>query len=202
MKVIRVEEIDERAEAIWTYEISVEKVLKRLVEKDIFTQEQADEYSAKMFEQLNLDKIPGVRLSSIGRKMRSPESSFNIFVSLTDIAREKDNKSPGYLVQCWMRSSNTVEYLRLWEKINNPEFLDDECDKLIEVIRTTPTTLTPKMWAGTTKAIGIISKAGKYGGTMAHPEIAEAFRAWLFPEVMLEMVRQCRMQSSESEATT
>lgn len=101
-----------------------------------------------------------------------------------------------------MRSSTTVEYLRLWEKINNPEFLDDECDKLIEVIRTTPPTLTPKMWAGTTKAIGITSKAGKYGGTMVHPEVAEAFKAWLFPEVMLEMVRQCRMQSSESEATT
>ncbi|MEG1725285.1 MAG: KilA-N domain-containing protein, partial [Anaerovoracaceae bacterium] len=154
------------------------------------------------FQQLNPDKIPGVRLSSIGGKMRLPESSFNVFVSLTDIAREKDPKSPGYLVLCWMRSSNTVQYLRLWEKLNNPEFLDDECDKLLKVIRTTPITLTPKMWVSATKAIGITSKAGKYGGTLAHPEIADAFRAWLFPEVMLEMVRQCRMQASESEAAT
>lgn len=173
-----------------------------MVSKDIFTQEQADEYSEMLFQQLNPDKNPGFRLSSIGRKMRSLESSFNVFVSLTDIVREKDPKSPGYLVQCWMRSSNTVQYFRLWEKLNNPEFLDDECDKLLKVIRTTPITLTPKMWVSTTKAIDITSKAMKYNGTLAHFEIADTFRAWLFLEVMLEMVWQCRMQASESEVAT
>ncbi|MEG1205890.1 MAG: KilA-N domain-containing protein [Oscillospiraceae bacterium] len=130
-------------------------------------------------------------MESLNREIIADDkSNFNIFVSLTDIAREKDSKSPGYLVQCWMRSGNTVEFLRLWEQINNPKFLDNECCRLMETIRTTPTTLTPKMWNSKTKAIGIISKAGKNGCIMAHPEIALAFQAWIYPTVMLELVKK------------
>ena len=181
-----------RAEAIWTYEISQEKVLKRLVAKGIFTQEHADYMSDYLFEQLNLLDVPGSLLSSIGEKMINENCGHSPYVSLTNIAREKNSESPGYLVQSWLRNSNTIEYLRLWEKKFNPNFLDDECEKLIETIRTTSATLTPKIWISATKAVGIESKAGKNGGTMAHPEIAEAFRAWLFPEVMLEMVKRSR----------
>ncbi len=185
------------AEAIWTYKISQEKVLKRLVEKGIFTQEHADYMSDQLFEQLNLLDVPGSHLSSIGEKMTNENCGHSPYVSLTDIAREKNSESPGYLVQSWLRNSNTVEYLRLWDKRFNPNFLDDECEKLIETIRTTSATLTPKMWISATKAVGIESKAGKNGGTMAHPEIAEAFRAWLFPEVMLEMVKRYRSYQLE-----
>lgn len=186
-----------RAEAIWTYRISQEKVLRRLVEKGIFTQEHADYMSAYLFEQLNLLDVPGSHLSSIGEKMVDANWGHSPYISLTDIAREKNGKSPGYLVQSWLRNSNTIEYLRLWEKKFNPNFLDDECEKLIQTIRTSNATLTPKIWISTTKAVGIESKAGKNGGTMAHPEIAEAFRAWLFPEVMLEMVKRYRSYQLE-----
>lgn len=117
----------------------------------------------------------------------------NIFVSLTDIACEMNDKSPGYLVQCWMRIGNTVEFVRLWEKSYNLNFLDNECCRLLKRIRTTSTTLTPKMWSSTTKAIGIISKAGKNGCIMAHPEIAMAFKVWLLPEVMLDMVGKYKL---------
>lgn len=184
-----------RAEAIWTYEISLEKVLKRLVNKGIFTQEHADYMSDQLFKQLNMLDVPGSLLSSIGEKMINENCGRSPHVSLTDIARAKNSESPGYLVQSWLRNSNTVEYLRLWEKKFNPNFLDDECEKLIETIRTTSATLTPKIWISATKAVGIESKAGKNGGTMAHPEIAEAFRAWLFPEVMLKMVKSFRAVS-------
>ncbi len=187
-----------RAEAIWTYRISQEKVLKRLVEKEIFTQEHADYMSDYLFEQLNLLDVPGSHLSSIGEKMINANLGHSPYVSLTDIAREKNSKSPGYLIQSWLRNSNTIEYLRLWEKSFNPNFLDDECEKLIQTIRTSRATLTPKIWISATKAVGIESKAGKNGGTMAHPEIAEAFRAWLFPEVMLEMVKRYRSYQLES----
>lgn len=130
-------------------------------------------------------------MKSLNREITvDDKSNPNVFVSLTDIAREKDSKASGYLVQCWMRSGNTVEFLRLWEQINNPEFLDDECCILMETIRTTPTTLTPKMWSSKTNAIGIISKAGKNGCIRAHPEIALAFKMWLFPEVMLKIVKK------------
>lgn len=84
-------------EALWTYEISKEKVLKRIVTKGIMTQVEADELSARMFEQLNLQEIPGFRLSSLGEKMRTKGSCLNPYVSLTEIATEKKTSSPSYL---------------------------------------------------------------------------------------------------------
>ncbi len=186
-----------RAEAIWSYRISQEKVLKRLVEKGIFKQAHADYMSAYLVEQLNLLDVPGSHLSSIGEKMVDANWGHSPHISLTHIAREKNSRSPGYLVQSWLRNNNTIEYLRLWEKRFNPDFLDDECEKLIQTIRTSNATLTPKIWISATKAVGIKSRAGKNGGTMAHPEIAEAFRAWLFPEVMLEMVKRYRSYQPE-----
>lgn len=179
-------------EALWTYEISKEKVLKRLVAKNIMTQAEADELSERMLEQLNLQEIPGFRLSSLGEKMRTEGSCLNAYVSLTEIAREKKTASPSYLIQSWMRNNTTIEYLRMWEKIHNPGFQEDACDELLHAIHTTGTTLTPSLWIKTTHAHGIKTSRGKGGGTIAHPEIAEMFRAWLFPEFMLELVQWYR----------
>lgn len=97
------------------------------------------------------------------------------------------------------KSNTKGEWHQIWEKRFNPNFLDDECEKLIQAIRITSATLTPKIWMSATKALDIESKAGKNGGTMAHPEIAEAFRAWLFPEVMLEMGKRYRSYQLESD---
>lgn len=179
-------------EVLWTYEISKEKVLKRLVKKEIMTQAEADDLSERMLEQLDTDKIPGFRLSSLGEKMRTEGSCLNAYVSLTEIAKEKKISNPNYLIQSWMRYNTTVEYLRMWEKIYNPGFKEDACDELIHTIHTTSTTLTPSLWIKTTHAHGIKTSRGKGGGTVAHPEIAEMFRAWLFPEFMLELVQWYR----------
>ncbi len=176
-------------EALWTYEISKEKVLRRLVRKGIMSQSEADDLSERMLEQLDTDKIPGFRLSPLGEKMRTNGSCLNLYVSLTEIAKEKKTSSPSYLIQSWMRSNTTIEYLRMWEKVYNPGFQEDACDELIQRIHTTSTTLTPSLWISTTYAKGIRTSRGKGGGTTAHPEIAEMFRAWLFPEFMLELVR-------------
>lgn len=188
-------------EATWTYEISREKVLKRIVTKGLITQAEADELSERMFEQLNLQEIPGFRLSSLGEKMRTEGPCLNAYVSLTEIARKKKNFSPSYLIQSWMRSNATVEYLRMWEKTYNPGFQDDACDELLHTIHTTSTTLTPSLWIRTTHAHGIKTSRGKGGGMVAHPEIAEMFRAWLFPEFILELVKWYRGfdHSAESE---
>lgn len=179
-------------EALWTYEISKEKVLKRLVKKGIMTQAEADDLSERMLEQLDTDKIPGFRLSPLGEKMRTNGSCLNPYVSLTEIAKEKKTSSPSYLIQSWLRSNTTVEYLRMWEKIYNPKFQDNACDELIHTVHTTGTTLTPSLWIRSTHAKGIKTSRGKGGGTIAHPEIAEMFRAWLFPEFMLELVQWYR----------
>ena len=107
-------EREAQIEALWTQEISHEKVLKRGVKKGYITQAEADGFSEKLFEQLNLQKIPGFRLSSLGEKMRTEGSCLNAYVSLTEIAKEKKISSPSYLIQSWMRNNTTVKYLRMW----------------------------------------------------------------------------------------
>ena len=150
-------------------------------------------FSEKLFEQLDTRKIPGFLPSPLGEKMRAEQVNMNPYVSMTEIAKEKKSSSPGYLIQSWMRSSATIEYLRMWEKIYNPRFQEAACDDLIHTIKTTSTTLTPSLWSNTTQAMGMRTSRGKGGGTTAHPEIAVMFRAWLFPEVMLDLVRCYRM---------
>ena len=111
---------------------------------------------------------------------------------LTWIAKEKKTSNSSYLIQSWMRSNTTIQYLRMWEKIHNPKFQEDACDELILKVHSTSTTLTPSLWISTTHAMGMKTSRGKGGGTTAHPEIAEMFRAWLFPEFMLELVQWYR----------
>lgn len=180
-------------EALWTYEISTEKVLRRAVKKGFITQAEADEFSEKLFEQLDTKKLPDFLLSSLGEKMRAEQVDVNPYVSMTEIAKEKKSSSPGYLIQRWLRSSAAIEYLRMWEKIYNPRFQEAACDKLIHTVKTTSTTLTPSLWINTTHAMGMRTSRGKGGGTTAQPEIATMFRAWLFPEILLDIVRCYRM---------
>lgn len=66
--------------------------------------------------------------------MRAEQVNVNPYVSMTEIAREKKSSSPGYLIQSWMRSNATIEYLRMWEKIYNPRFREAACDELIYTI--------------------------------------------------------------------
>ena len=184
-------------EALWTYEISTEKILRRAVKKGFISQSEADEFSEKLVEQLDPQKFPGFLSSPIVEKMRAEDVRVNPYVSLTRIAREKKMSSPSYLIQSWIRSNTTIEYLRMWEKIYNPQFQEDACDELIHVVHTTSTTLTPSLWINTTHALGMRTSRGKNGGTIAHPEIVEMFRAWLFPKFMLELVQWYRMSQHD-----
>ena len=146
-------EREAQIDALWTYEVTTEKILRRAAKKEFITQEEADAFSEKLFEQLNTDNIPGFRLSSLGEKMRTEDIRVNPYVSLTEIAREKKSSSSSYLIQGWLRSSTTIEYLRMWEKIYNPRFQEDACCQLIEEIRRTNTTMTPSRWVNTTNAL-------------------------------------------------
>lgn len=77
-----------QVEALWPYEVSTEKVLRRAVKKGFITQEEVDEFSERLFEQLNTDDIPGFHISHLGEKMRMEDILVNLYVSLTEIARE------------------------------------------------------------------------------------------------------------------
>jgi len=122
------------------------------------------------------------------------------YLSLTDIARYKDSKRSDYILQNWMRSKDTIEFLGLWERINNDNFNSIEFDGIKNKAGVNSFILTPKQWIGTTNAIGIISKAGRYGGTYAHKDIAFEFASWISAEFKLFLIKEFqRLKNDEIE---
>ena len=143
-----------QAEALWTYAISQEKILRQFVKRGVIAQEDANWMSDQLYEQLDLDDVPGFRISKLGEMMRSEYVTPHEFVSLTEIAREKQTGTPSYLIQSWLRSRNTTDYLKMWEKAHgNPKFQEAICDDLIAKVHSTGMTLTPRLWISTTKAM-------------------------------------------------
>ena len=122
------------------------------------------------------------------------------YISLTDIARKKNPSEPKDVVKNWLRSKSTIEFLALWEKINNPDFKGVEIDFLLFQAGSNSFTLSPSKWVESTKAIGIITSTGKYGGTFAHSEIALEFASWVSPEFKLYLITEIkRLKTAESD---
>lgn len=110
-----------------------------------------------------------------------------VYVSLTDITKGEDGTDH---IKNWMRNRNTVEFLGLWETINNPNFKGVEFDTFRREAGLNSFTLTPKKWIEATDAIGIVSKAGNNGGTFAHKDIALEFCTWLSPMFKLLVLKE------------
>ena len=94
----------------------------------------------------------------------------NDYISLTDIARYKNREEPNVVVANWMRNFNTIEYLGIWESLNNQNFKPLEFEGFLKDAGSNSFTLSPKKWVSSTDAIGVIAKVGKNGGTFAHKE--------------------------------
>ncbi|HCY86691.1 MAG TPA: DNA-binding protein [Desulfobacteraceae bacterium] len=112
------------------------------------------------------------------------------FISLTDIARHRDTERGDYIIQNWMRNRNSIEFLGIWEQLNNPDFNSIEFDGIRKQAGLNSFSLTPKRWINTTGAIGIISKTGRYGGTFAHKDIAFEFASWISVEFKLYLIKE------------
>ena len=112
------------------------------------------------------------------------------FISLTDIARAKNPDEPKDVVKNWLRSKTTIEFLGLWEYINNPFFKGVEFDSFKNEAGSNSFTMSPTRWIEKTSAIGIISKAGRYGGTYAHKDIAFEFASWISAEFKLFLIKE------------
>lgn len=98
------------------------------------------------------------------------------FISLTDLARYRNSTAPKDVVKNWMRIRSTIEFLGLWEELNNPNFKGVEFDSFKNQAGDNAFTLSPQQWIKQTNAIGIVSKSGRYGGgTYAHKDIAFEF---------------------------
>ncbi len=111
------------------------------------------------------------------------------YISLTEVARAHSEDAPGYVIQSWLRSGNTLAFLNLWEQENNPNYSETGYAELLKRKKTASFTLTPKLWIDQTKAIGIVSKQGKNGGTFAHPMIACEFASWIAPEFKMRLLK-------------
>jgi len=112
------------------------------------------------------------------------------YISLTDIAKYKDSERTNYIIQNWMRSRSTIEFIGLWELLHNPDFKGIEFDAFKNEAGSNSFTLTPKRWITSTNAIGIISKSGRYGGTYAHQDIAFEFASWISAEFKLYLLKE------------
>ena len=121
------------------------------------------------------------------------------YICITDIARQKNPVEPKDVVKNWMRVKNTLEYLGLWEKLNNLNFKGVEFDSFRNQAGSNAFTMSPTKWIETTGAIGIVSKSGRYGGTFAHSDIAFEFASWISAEFKLYIIKDYkRLKADEN----
>ncbi len=112
----------------------------------------------------------------------------NEFISLTDIAKYKSN-APNDVIKNWMRGRETLEFLGLWESLHNPDFKPVEFDGFKSEAGLHAFTMSPTKWIESVNAIGIVTKAGRYGGTYAHSDIALEFASWISAEFKLYIMK-------------
>lgn len=122
------------------------------------------------------------------------------FISLTDIAKYRTAENPGYVIQNWMRTRNTVRFLGLWEHFHNPEFNYIEFEAIEREAGLNSFVLTPKRWVEQTRAKGIVTKQGRYAATFAHQDIAFEFASWISPEFKLYIVKDYQRLKSEENS--
>lgn len=123
------------------------------------------------------------------------------YISLTDLAKFKNDKNPANVIIHWLSNKDTALYVGLWEELNNKDFNFTEYREIkINEIGTSSYTMSPKQWIQRTNAIGLISKGGKYSiGTYAHPDLAFEFASWLSVEFKLYLIREFeRLKQNES----
>lgn len=151
-------------------------------------------------EDKGLSKIKNEKISANGFDIQVYTEDFkNDYISLTDIARYKNIDDPRFVIQNWMRNRNTLEFIGLWEVLNNTNFNRVQFDTFRNEAGLNRFSMTPSKWIESTNAIGIVSKAGRYGGTYAHYDIAMEFASWLSPEFKLYIVQDYkRLKTDEN----
>lgn len=123
------------------------------------------------------------------------------YICITDIARQRNQLEPKDVVRNWMRLKNTIEYLGLWEMLNNPNFKGIEFDALLHDAGSNAFTLSPSRWIELTNAVGIVWTTGRNGGTFAQRDIAFKFASWVSVEFELYLVKEFqRLKEEELKA--
>lgn len=121
------------------------------------------------------------------------------YISLTDMVSGFEGGSTH--IDAWLRSKNTIDFLGVWERLNNQNFNSVEFDRIRMEAGTNRFRISAKQWGQKTGGIGIIAKAGRYGGTFAHKDIAFEFGSWLSPEFKLYLIKEFqRLKEQEIQA--
>ncbi|MGB4965911.1 MAG: KilA-N domain-containing protein [Microgenomates group bacterium] len=144
------------------------------------------------------------KISTQGLQIYTFQQNDSDYISLTDIARYKDVERTDYIIQNWMRTMYTIEFLGIWEQINNPHFKPIEFDGFKIKAGSNSFSMTPKRWIESVNAIGMINKSGRYGGgTFAHKDIAFEFATWISAEFKLYLIKEFqRLKDEENERLT
>lgn len=172
--------------------LQFDSVLGTLVSKNLVFTDSVPGIRKDFYDSLNEEKRKDFEriltyTQIIRRYIR--ENADNGPISLTQLAKQYSEESPGYMIQSWMRSRNTLEFLRQWEVAENPDFDDAACKELMQQARSSSLTITPSLWVKRTHAIGMTVKQGKGGGVTTHSEIALDFHLWLDTAMRIVMVR-------------
>ena len=132
-----------------------------------------------------------------GAKIKVASMNDTDYISLTDmVASFEGGKS---LIDSWLRNKNTIAFLGVWEHINNPHFNSLEFEGIRNEAGRNSFYLSAKKWISATEAVGLYAKAGRYGGTFAHRDIAFEFGSWLSPEFKLYLIKEFqRLKEEES----
>lgn len=119
------------------------------------------------------------------------------FISLTDMLKAKDGE---FFISDWLRNRNTVEFLGVWETVNNPNFNYGEFATIRSHVGLNSYKISVKEWVDKTNAIGLKATAGRYGGTYAHIDIAFEFGMWISAEFKVYLIKEYkRLQTEENE---
>lgn len=149
--------------------------------------------------------MPKVKKDTIEAKGRSiqvyTEDFKNDYISLTDIAKYRNSDDPRFVIQNWMRNRNTLEFIGLWETLNNRNFNRVQFDTFRNEAGLNRFTMTPQKWITSTNAIGIIAKSGRYGGTYAQYDIAMEFASWISPEFKLYIIQDYKRLKADENST-
>ena len=118
------------------------------------------------------------------------------FISLTDMAKSQFQE---HIIFKWLSLKNTIDYIGEWESLYNPNFNYTEFGTIRNAAGSNSFVLSTKQWIERTKAIGIFAKAGRYGGTYAHKDIAYHFGMWISPRFQLLLVREYQALQAEKQ---
>ena len=117
------------------------------------------------------------------------------YISMTDMVRDIENGLA--LIEKWLRNKNTIEFLGIWEEIYNPDFNSPEFEGIKNEAGLNRFVLSVKQWVEKTNSKGIIAKAGRYGGTYAHKDIAFEFASWISPKFKLYLIKEFQRLKDE-----